>query len=294
MQYTVAAAAKAAGISPWRLRTWERRYGIPEPGRSASGRRVYTEEDLRVIKRMAALVEQGIPASQAVEVVRSERASGIPAALEERPADPRVESLIDATRSLDEQAVVDLIREAADELGWLDALEHVVLPALRAIGDLWQRGDVPVMQEHFFSQLVRLELMHAVAAQPRAAEDSPVLLLAGAEDERHEIGQLALWLLLRERGVRVLALGPDVPAAELVAAARQAAPAVICLSGVIAPAASMLAAAARALVEARTGARVFVGGPAVAEPSDSDSIAATTLPQALGATVERLLSELDR
>ena len=32
MKYTVQAASKATGVSSARLRTWERRYGVPPPG----------------------------------------------------------------------------------------------------------------------------------------------------------------------------------------------------------------------------------------------------------------------
>jgi MerR family transcriptional regulator, light-induced transcriptional regulator len=292
MQYTVAAAAKAAGISPWRLRTWERRYGIPHPGRSATGRRLYSEDDLLVVKRLASLVDQGIPASQAVEAVRAEVGLGpLPGSVEE-PPDPRLEPLLDAARALDEPAAVALIREAAGE-GWGEALDGLVMPALRAVGELWERGDALVMQEHFFSQLVRRELMYAIASATPAAPDAPLVLLACAEDEQHEAGMLAVWLLLREQGVRVIALGADVPATEVVAAARACDPAVVCLCGVIAPSAPMLAAAARALVDARIPARVFVSGPAVASPS-ADGIPATILPQRLSEAVDRMVAELER
>jgi MerR family transcriptional regulator, light-induced transcriptional regulator len=74
VNYTVKAAARATGMSESRLRTWERRYGIPSPGRSATGRRRYNDDDLALIRRMAALVHVGcqpltlrkrsVPASQ--------------------------------------------------------------------------------------------------------------------------------------------------------------------------------------------------------------------------------------
>ncbi|MDA0366505.1 MAG: MerR family transcriptional regulator, partial [Chloroflexi bacterium] len=72
MQYTVKAAARATGVGESTLRTWERRYGVPSPGRSATGRRLYEEEDLRVIRRMAALVAAGLPAAQAADAARAE------------------------------------------------------------------------------------------------------------------------------------------------------------------------------------------------------------------------------
>ena len=71
VNYTVKAAARATGISESRLRTWERRYGVPTPGRSATGRRRYDDDDLAVIRQMAALVEGGLSAADAAEAVRS-------------------------------------------------------------------------------------------------------------------------------------------------------------------------------------------------------------------------------
>ena len=53
MAYSIKAAAMATGISESCLRTWERRYGIPRPTRSSSGRRRFDESDLGVIRRMA-------------------------------------------------------------------------------------------------------------------------------------------------------------------------------------------------------------------------------------------------
>ena len=38
---------------------WEQRYGFPEPGRTASGYRVYTEDDVAAIKRVLAFRDRG-------------------------------------------------------------------------------------------------------------------------------------------------------------------------------------------------------------------------------------------
>ena len=71
MRYSVGAAARATGVAESRLRTWERRYGIPSPGRSDSGRRLYDDADIEVIRQMASLVDRGIPAALAAEAARS-------------------------------------------------------------------------------------------------------------------------------------------------------------------------------------------------------------------------------
>ena len=57
MKYSVQAAAKAAGVTQGRIRTWERRFGVPAPARSETGRRLYTEQEIELIRRMARLID---------------------------------------------------------------------------------------------------------------------------------------------------------------------------------------------------------------------------------------------
>lgn len=78
MSYSVRAAALATGVSGDRLRTWERRYGVPAPVRATNGRRLYDDGDLAVIRRMAMLVESGWSAVSAAAAVREETALPAP------------------------------------------------------------------------------------------------------------------------------------------------------------------------------------------------------------------------
>ena len=59
----------------------------PRPGRSSTGRRQYDESDLTVIRRMAALVAVGVPASEAAEVARVEGGAPDNVAAPERAED---------------------------------------------------------------------------------------------------------------------------------------------------------------------------------------------------------------
>src|SRR5690606_35328630 len=94
MNYTVKAAARATGVSESRLRTWERRYGIPRPERGPSGRRLYDEDDLAIIRRMAALVDSVVSALDASQAARS--SSQPPPPVEQEEEDPLVDTLATA------------------------------------------------------------------------------------------------------------------------------------------------------------------------------------------------------
>src|SRR5689334_8702602 len=103
MRYTVKAAARATGVAESTLRTWERRYGVPRPERTPSGRRRYGEDDLTVIRRMAALVEAGLPASEAAIAAPHGEAPPV----HEPPAQERdrVERFVNAATAYDEVAL---------------------------------------------------------------------------------------------------------------------------------------------------------------------------------------------
>ena len=49
---------------------WEQRYGFPEPGRTASGYRVYTEHDVVAIRRVVAYRDRGLSVPAALERAR--------------------------------------------------------------------------------------------------------------------------------------------------------------------------------------------------------------------------------
>ena len=57
--------AERTGLAAGTIRMWEQRYGFPEPRRTPSGYRVYTEQDVEVLRRVSAFRARGlsIPAS---------------------------------------------------------------------------------------------------------------------------------------------------------------------------------------------------------------------------------------
>jgi MerR HTH family regulatory protein/GAF domain len=83
---TLKAVSGRTGIPAATLRTWERRYGFMRPARSATGYRLYGEEDIARILQVKYLTEQGVRIGQAMATVIE--ASGSPhAAAQERGGD---------------------------------------------------------------------------------------------------------------------------------------------------------------------------------------------------------------
>ncbi|MGK5025203.1 MerR family transcriptional regulator [Janthinobacterium sp. RB2R34] len=59
--YRSGVAARLAGLPVETLRVWERRYAISDTGRSARGQRLYSEAQVRRLRLMKQLVDQGHP-----------------------------------------------------------------------------------------------------------------------------------------------------------------------------------------------------------------------------------------
>ena len=262
MNYTVKAAARATGVSESRLRTWERRYGIPSPARSATHRRLYDENDLAVIRRMAALVEAGLSATDAADAARAgftdEGPGNTPSS---RPAHPLVGQIVRAAEVFDEPAMVQAVLEGVRTLGWAAALDTLIFPALRQIGTSWESATIPPAKEHFASEVLR----RAIAAEVHATKlmsDRPLVLLACPEGERHDLGLMALWLLLRKEGANVVYLGADVPTVDLLEVDAALRPDAICLSATGATGLASLVRATRIILASRS-VHLFIGGPAV-------------------------------
>lgn len=292
MNYTVKAAAMATGISESRLRTWERRYGIPCPARSATGRRLYDEHDLAIIRRMTALVAAGVSAREAADAVRREDADiSAPAAAPSAKEHPLAGDLLEAALAYDEPAITRTVREAVG-MAWERALEEVLFPVLHRIGERWSEGAMSCATEHFTSEVIRRELAAALVAAPEPRPNAPSVLLACPEDARHELGLLAMALLLKNRGLRVYYLGADVPVPDLLFAMERTKPSAVCLSGTTASGLASLGRTAHAVISSRSRTRLFVGGPAFGHSDSDDTIPGVRLPHSLRAAADAISSTL--
>ncbi len=93
LYYKIGEACKRLDIQPYVLRYWETEFPVLKPGKSKSGQRVYTEGDLRVIRRIKELLyEEGYTIAGAKKKLGSEDLAagddGADAAATAAPAKP--------------------------------------------------------------------------------------------------------------------------------------------------------------------------------------------------------------
>jgi DICT domain-containing protein len=63
--------AQRTGLAAGTIRMWEQRYGFPEPERTSGGYRLYSAEDVEVLRRVLAYRERGLSVGAALERARA-------------------------------------------------------------------------------------------------------------------------------------------------------------------------------------------------------------------------------
>jgi DNA-binding transcriptional MerR regulator len=198
-RYRVTAVERMTRIPASTLRSWERRYGLPRPSRAGSGQRLYSDQDVAVIRFLDRRRIEGMSVSQAAGLLRSS---------------PTVEDH-DPARLLAREAAADQAFTAAEALLGVEAVAANLVPAAIAAAsapDTEQSpagNGTPVEVEHFASNVLRRHVLRLLDGLPPAI-GRPMLVGCGP-DEQHELGALLVTLLLRSRGHRVVYLGARVP-----------------------------------------------------------------------------------
>lgn len=237
--YPVRTVVRLTGLSADIIRAWERRYGVVSPIRGPRGARLYTTADVSHLRLLARVVDSGRAigdvaglSSAELEALASSQQPNADTAGAVAPslAGPTavVEQVLAAIERFD---VVQTERLLSDSLVALSSgpfARSVVAPLLEEVGQRWSAGQLTVADEHLLTGVLHNLLSALIRSRTGTAQ--PHVLLATPAGERHEFGLLLVSLLLLDSGLGLRYLGIDLPAADIVAAARRSRAAVVGLS----------------------------------------------------------------
>jgi MerR family transcriptional regulator, light-induced transcriptional regulator len=210
------AAAAMLGVSPNTLRSWERRFGFPEPTRTAGGHRQF---DLAEIEALRAAFEETQNISSAVSVAR-ERGAG--------PASPaRLQS---AFGRFDEDGANRLMEESLTVRSVERTVEEVLLPSVEALAPAHNAAPTP---EYGFAWRYATGWLAATQRiSPPASRPEGILVFDASHAPDPEALQTqALELMLRRAGMRTLTLSADADPSRLSHAVAALDPRAVILAG---------------------------------------------------------------
>lgn len=221
--------SQLTGVNVSTLRSWESRYGIINPGRSAAGHRLYTAEDVERLLVIKDLLARGSRLPELKDLTLVE----LKARHAETPAtDPfSHDAILHLERAVDERDVdrfATLMRIAFASMPAAVAVD-IFSHALRHVGRRWTEGVIGIGDEHRLSARARDVIQSATLALAPAAH-RPAVAFATLSGENHELGLMAGAYTAASLGHVIVYYGADMPPIELARAVQEAGVAALVLS----------------------------------------------------------------
>jgi MerR family transcriptional regulator, light-induced transcriptional regulator len=254
----IAAVSELLGVPVPTIRSWERRYEFPAPPRTDGRHRRYGNVELEQLRALRDLVTKGHSTRDAVALVRRTTLAG------SQDGSP-FEKVLDAVLALDGDLLRAELDAATERLGVEDAIQLVILPAMREIGSRWRAGRCDVGREHLATEVVRSWLSRQAFLAPQPFRPRPIVLASGPQD-LHTVGLEAFAVILARRGWSCRVLGARTPPDALVTTVRS----VDAVAALVTAQRAVTRRSAVGSIEAAhalPGVRAFYAGDAFAAPA---------------------------
>ena len=212
--------AKLTSLSKDVIRVWERRYGLVKPSRSSNRYREYSDEEVALLRFVKAQMEQGatigaLAAEGRDQLVARMRIATPVSAEEQKPHERLLDDLMGSLDPLDKAGFERRLNGAVAVIPFDEAVQRILLPLQRRIGELWHQGRLNIAVEHYVTKIIQQKLFSVMNQLP-VNEFGPRILIACPEGETHEIGAQAVAYIAAIRGCHVYYLGPNLPHSDLV------------------------------------------------------------------------------
>ena len=227
--YPMRVVSRLTGLNADTIRAWERRYSAIKPPRTGGNTRLFTREDIERLGFLRDLVALGHPIGRVASLSTAELVAALAddsgrARIEtDKGLDPFmriVDQYLEAIEGFEARRAMDVLHQAAAHLPLRDFIFKVVLPIVRSIGTRWSHGQIGVAHEHLATSHLRNSLLTYQHMHP-VDRGASRMVVGSTEGHRHEFGLLIGALLAQLRGFDIVYLGVDLPADDLIWAARK-------------------------------------------------------------------------
>ena len=218
--FPIGTLATATGISPMTLRSWERRYGLLTPTRTAKGHRLYSATDIDTVERVLAYIKRGVSVGKVKALLKvTEQENIVDTQLSNWMQ--YLEAMLAATSEFN----VNKLDSVYNEIISLYPIEvistRLFLPLLKTFQVHGLAGyEGTVAEEHFLTTFIRNRLAGHFQ-QLAHISTGPELLFATLPSERHDFVLLLFAIHMMNAGYKVLSLGTNTPIDQILFAANK-------------------------------------------------------------------------
>lgn len=232
-RYSIKLVARRTGLSAHAIRVWEKRYNAVLPARTETNRRLYSDADMERLLLLHKATLDGhaigqiakLPTEQLRQLLHTVAATPGVKAAQMNKAEPTssaavLENCLQFVKQLDPERLQRALEDAEVALSRPRFIEQLIAPLLQKIGELWRDGTLRVIHEHMATAVTRSFLGNVRSAYD-VPETAPGVVTTTPVGQLHELGALMASATASAEGWRVTYLGPNLPAEEIAAAARQ-------------------------------------------------------------------------
>jgi DNA-binding transcriptional MerR regulator/methylmalonyl-CoA mutase cobalamin-binding subunit len=233
-KYPIKVVAKMTGLTVHAIRMWEKRYKLVEPDRTASNRRLYSEQDIQRLRLLKQATDMGYGISQ-VAAMDSNELEQLVLALQQAPqrnqsdlSSPAIEANLQtsfqeslkAIQSLNAIQLENILLDAAVSFSQPVILENLILPLIQNVGVSWQNGVLRIYHEHLATSVIRKFLLDQLSAI-RLPPSAPDMIVTTPAGQTHELGALIAALIAVTQGWNVTYLGASLPVEDIAAVIKE-------------------------------------------------------------------------
>lgn len=212
--YPIRAISELTGVPTTTLRAWERRYGLLKPSRTAKGHRLYSTEDIDLVKEIVKLLKSNHTISEAIRIIRNPELNEASSADADGHWAVYQQRILRSIESFNEQNLDTTYNEALSIYPVDMVTREVILPVLRLLGERWKKREAGIAEEHFFSAFLRNKLGARLHHESRRSRGNKILV-ACLPGEYHELGILLFCIAAIGHGYQILYLGTNMPPDQL-------------------------------------------------------------------------------
>lgn len=229
-QYPIREISELTGVPTTTLRAWERRYGLLKPSRTPKGHRLYSMQDVALIKDVVRLLKMNHTISEAIRIINNPELRASEDSSTEGHWESYQQRMLKSIENFNEQNL-DRTYNDALSLYPVDMVnEHVIFPVLATLGKRWQQRPAGIAEEHFFSAFLRNKLGARLHHESNRSRGSRILVCC-LPGEYHELGILLFCISAMSHGYQILYLGTNMPPSQLPLVVQQTDIEAILLSG---------------------------------------------------------------
>ncbi len=209
-QYPIRTISEMTGVPTTTLRAWERRYGLLKPSRTPKGHRLYSAQDIELVREIVRLLKSNHTISEAIRITRNPELGGLVSTASEDHWQNYQQRILKSIENFNDQNLDRTYNEALSIYPVDMVNEHVIIPVLQTLGSSWSEKPAGIAEEHFFSAFLRNKLGARLHHDAHRAKGRKVFISC-LPGENHELGILLFSLALLGHGYQVLYLGGNLP-----------------------------------------------------------------------------------